>query len=176
MREDEELLGLTPDVDKTLSAEDKLKKTEREQLFGALRSNMDISHARDIVKRNIPEKWQSNVFHCIWFFSTTLPDVATQLLKYVEGQNEESYLDLAYDKIYEAIRIRLQKTYHEIWTTAAPWKHDIEAMIGNIQDKKHMIDIIRAQTWKYVRWNGPTVILWLLPTEWIDIHDEHDHI
>jgi len=161
-------LGLEGDI----SEEEKLLKTQKELLFGSLKANIDVNHVKDIIRRNIPEKRQGNVFHCIWFFSTTLPDVGEQLLKCVEENKLEEYIDLAYKNIYQAIDMRIDKTYHDKWNMNTPWKQDIKEMIIHIQDKKKMVDNIKAQTWAYIRWNGPTVALWLLPTQWIDIQED----
>ena len=170
--DDEKLSNsLDQNTEKDISEADTMEKTQREVIFGVLRSNMDIHHARDIIQKNVPERQQDNVFHCIWFFSTTLPDVGEQLLKLVEQKDLEWYIDLAYKSIYAAIDVRMDKTYHDKWNTTTPWKQDIQEMIVDIQDKKSMVDTIKVQTWTYIRWNGPTVALWLLPTERIDIHE-----
>ena len=157
--------------EENISEEDNLKKTQRELMFGVLKSNMDIHHARDIIKKNIPEKHQDNVFHCIWFFSTTLPDVAEQLLNLVEQKDVEWYIDLAYKSIYPAIDVRIDKTHHDTWNAATPGKQNFQEMIVHIEDKKIIVDKMKTQTWVYIRWNGPTVALWLLPTERIDVHE-----
>lgn len=150
-----------------MSDEAKMKETQRELLFGDLRSNMNVSQTKNIIQKNVPERWQSSVFHCIWFFSTTLPDVAQQLLQYVETNNIDGYMQLAYGSISEAIKLRLLKTYHINGTTATPGKQQIEDMIEDIQDKKELADSMKP----YIRWSGPTVAVWLLPVDWIDINN-----
>ncbi|MEI7563545.1 MAG: hypothetical protein WCJ39_08170 [bacterium] len=98
MKDGEKDLGintiLNPNTGENLSDEEKLLKTQRELMFGVLRSSMDIHQVKDIIQKNVPEKRQENVLHCIGFFSTTLPDIAEQLLRCVEGKNLEKYVDL----------------------------------------------------------------------------------
>jgi hypothetical protein len=49
-----------------------------------------------------------------------MPNIAKQLLKYVEQNDIKSFVELVYQNIYQAIDARLKTTYHDVGNAENP--------------------------------------------------------
>jgi hypothetical protein len=140
-------------------------ETRKENILNSV--NMDIVPIRDIIRKNIVDQYyQNRVFRCIWFFYTTMPNIAKQLLKYVEQNDIKSFVELVYQNIYQAIDARLKTTYHDVGNAENPWKEDIKRWIWFVDDAKN--DISTDINW-WSRLDTPPILVWALPTERMDI-------
>jgi hypothetical protein len=126
----------------------------------------EVGAIKDLIKEKIPsQQHRSFVLTTIWFFATTKPEIARELVAHLQKWDIQQFTYLVYQHIFDALELRKQHLKIEgVWSPNNLGKADIDDLIPKIRMLEKLVNPNKI-SWSTV----PTVPTWLVPTDRIYI-------